>query len=127
MILSKSLIIAVDFDGTIVKDCYPNYPSEFIPGAKEALIKIADMGHLLILNTLRDHGNQYSSQLEDARKFLYDNDLDFILLPSHIQHNGWKLPADIFIDDKNVGGLPPWDKIVEEIRDKTYICTGEIK
>lgn len=123
----RSLIICVDFDGTIVKDIFPNYPSEFIPDAKESLIELNNMGHILVLWTLRDRKEGYSHYLNDAIDFLNKNDLGFIKLPRHFNTTTPKFPADWFIDDKNIFGLHPWSKIIEEIRNKSKILEGAIK
>lgn len=120
--------IAVDFDGTIVKDAFPNYPTEFIPDAKESLIELHNMGHILILWTLRDHGDRYSSALEEAKRFLINEHLDFMFLPNQLGGMlGQKLSADIYIDDRNIGGLVPWKKIMEIIKIKSEVISGSIK
>lgn len=51
------MLIAVDFDGTIVQEDYAfddvTTPLTFIPGAKAGLIALKDAGHLLILWSTR--------------------------------------------------------------------------
>ncbi len=51
------MIIAIDFDGTLVRDDRDYHdvttPLEFMPGAKEALVALRAAGHLLVLNSAR--------------------------------------------------------------------------
>ena len=56
MNLKQSLIIAVDFDGTIVEDAYPvvGKPKLF---AFDTLMKLQNEGHRLILWTYRSGKN----------------------------------------------------------------------
>jgi hypothetical protein len=124
------MIIAVDFDGTIVPDeFFPNkIPDRFMPGAKEALEKIHNTGHRLVLWTLRDNGMtisdvprfQYSvsAAMYIAIEFLKSNGLDFIELPVRvfgIRATTWKIPADMYIDDKVPGGFAGWDTILKHL------------
>lgn len=116
------MIIGIDFDGTIVPDCYPGSPTSFLPGAEETLWALRNAGHILVLWTLRDAGtngiaknNQITEPLFKALRFLEDNGLNFLLLPRDVfGHNHPplpKLPFDLFIDDKIPGGFPGWDFI----------------
>lgn len=115
------MLIAVDFDGTIVPDkFYPNkIPDEFMPGAKEALISLNAAGHTLVLWTLRDDGEfAMSRKLQIAADFLRRNGLGFIVLPNQVfnsRFNTWKLPVDLFIDDKIPGGFQGWDFILSSL------------
>ena len=87
------MIIAVDFDGTIVEHRYPKIGEEK-PFAIETLKMLIRDRHQLILWVNRDYPE------ED---------------PRHNQHFSRKLKADIFIDDRNLGGLPDWGTIYEMI------------
>ena len=71
MILQDKLIIAVDFDGTIVEDAYPGIGDPMI-FAFETLKKLQEDGHRLILWTYR-HGKH----LQDAVEFCKENDIEF--------------------------------------------------
>ena len=57
------MVIAVDFDGTIVEHRYPSIGEE-LPFAIDTLRKLAEEGHRLILWTVRE--GQY---LDDAVEF----------------------------------------------------------
>ena len=111
------MIIAVDFDGTIVEHRYPSIGKE-LPFAIETLRKLAEEGHRLILWTVRE--GQY---LNDAVEFCRNRGLEFYAVnrdypeekPEHNHHFTRKLKADLWIDDRNLGGLPDWGTIYEMI------------
>jgi hydroxymethylpyrimidine pyrophosphatase-like HAD family hydrolase len=112
------MIIAVDFDGTIVEHEYPAIGKE-IPFAIETLKLIQKKGHKLILWTYR-HGKE----LEDAIKFCEDRGLYFHAVNNNFDGEEYdntysrKIYADMYIDDRNLLGLPEWEKIHEIISKK---------
>lgn len=114
------MIIAVDFDGTIVEHKYPMIGKE-LPFAIETLKKIRDERHKLILWTVRE-----GHLLEEALTFCRERGLEFYAVnrdyPEEEQgknnHFSRKLKADIFIDDRNLGGLPDWGTIYEMVNQK---------
>ena len=117
------MVIAVDFDGTIVEHRYPSIGKE-LPFATETLRKLAEEGHRLILWTVRE--GQY---LDEAVEFCRSRGLEFYAVnrdyPEEVQeHNNRftrKLKADLWIDDRNLGGLPDWGTIYEMIHHRlTY-------
>ena len=75
--MNNSLLIAVDFDGTIVEDGYPKIGKP-MPFALETLKMIVKDGHRIILWTYR-HGEK----LEEAVNFLKSNN-EYILSLIHI-------------------------------------------
>ncbi len=103
--LTETLIIAIDFDGTIVENEYPKIgkPKIF---AFDTLKKLQDNGHRLILWTFR-----YGKSLEEAISFCKDNGIIFYAINKSFPEEEFdfkvsrKISADIFIDDKNIGGL----------------------
>ena len=110
------MIIAVDFDGTIVEHKYPKIGKE-LPFAIDTLRTLVEEGHKLILWTSRD-----GELLEDALKFCRERGLEFYAVNSNYppgalfkQQAGrsCKVVADLYIDDRNVGGLPDWGTIHE--------------
>ena len=117
------MIIAVDFDGTIVEHRYPAIGRE-LPFAIETLQKLAKEGHRIILWTVRE-----GRLLEDAVNFCSERGLEFYAVnrdypeeeKKNNNHFSRKLKADVWIDDRNVGGLPDWGTIYEMIHNKlTY-------
>lgn len=112
-------IIAVDFDGTIVEDAYPKIgkPRMF---AFETLKRLEEKGYRLTLWTYR-HGES----LQEAVEFCRKNGIEFYAVNNSfegesydIQTQSRKINADIFIDDRNVGGFPGWGEIYEIITKK---------
>ncbi len=107
------MIIAVDFDGTIVEHRYPAIGKE-MPFAIETLIKLKNEGHKLILWSVRE-----GDLLDEAVAFCRERGLEFYAVnrdyPEETeagnQHFSRKLKADLFIDDRNLGGLPDWGTI----------------
>ena len=113
MNLNDRLIIAVDFDGTIVEDAYPNIGKPII-FAFETLKKLQEDGHRLILWTYR-----CGEQLEDAIKFCENNGIHFYAVNKSFPEEQYdtdrsrKIHADLFIDDRNVGGFYGWGEIYQ--------------
>lgn len=111
MNLKQSLIIAVDFDGTIVEDAYPaiGKPKLF---AFDTLKKLQNEGHRLILWTYRS-----GKKLEEAVQFCESNGINFYAINASYEdeeiesEKSRKIHADIFIDDRNVGGFIGWGNV----------------
>ena len=105
------MIIAVDFDGTIVKHKYPVIGKE-IPFAIETLRLLQEKGHKLILWTYR-HGKE----LEKAVDFCEKRGLIFHAINNNFEGEEFdnsysrKIYADIYIDDRNLMGIPEWKTI----------------
>ena len=111
------MVIAVDFDGTIVEHRYPAIGKE-LPFAIETLRKLVKEGHRLILWTVRE-----GKCLDEAIEFCRSRGLEFYAVnrdyPEEEQernnHFSRKIKADLWIDDRNLGGLPDWGTIYEMI------------
>lgn len=73
MNLHGGLIIAIDFDGTVVEDAYPKIGKPMI-FAFETLHKLQKEGHRLILWTYRS-----GSKLNEAVAFCEEHDIFFML------------------------------------------------
>ncbi len=107
--------IAVDFDGTIVEDEYPRIGKPII-FAFETLKKLQNKGHRLILWTYRK-----GSSLEEAVKFCEDNGVVFYAVNKSFPEEEFdtsysrKIHADLFIDDRNFGGMKSWGEIYQEL------------
>ncbi len=110
------MIIAVDFDGTIVDHKYPKIGREK-PFAIDTLRRLASEGHKIILWTSRE-----GELLEDAIRFCKERGLTFYSVNSDMptgsltfsdKTTSTKLIADVYIDDRNLGGLPDWGEIYE--------------
>ena len=113
------MTIAVDFDGTIVEHRYPKIGEE-IPFATDTLKIWALERHKLILWTVRE-GELLEEAIEWCRQrgvFFYSVNKDYP--EEEKSHNGFsrKLKADLFIDDRNLGGLPDWGTIYQMIHEQ---------
>ena len=114
------MLIAVDFDGTIVEHRYPHIGKE-IPFATATLRKLQEDGHRLILWTARE-----GKLLQEAIDFCGERGVEFFAVNSNypgeeVDEAGIrarKLHADLFIDDRAVGGLPEWGAIYEIVRNR---------
>ena len=112
------MIIAVDFDGTIVEHEYPAIGRE-IPFATETLKMLMKQNHKLIMWSVRE-----GKLLDDAVKWCKERGVEFYAINkdypeetlSNNNHFSRKLKADVFIDDRNLGGLPDWGQIYNMIQ-----------
>ncbi|MBE8712365.1 BT0820 family HAD-type phosphatase [Sphingobacterium hungaricum] len=109
------MIIAVDFDGTIVEHKYPQIGKP-IPFALDTLKKLQEDGHRLILWTVRE-----GELLEEAIKYCAKFGIVFFAHNANFPEESRekaarKLTADLFIDDRNVGGLPDWGVVYQAVR-----------
>lgn len=111
MISEDALTIAVDFDGTIVEHRYPEIGEEML-FAFDTLKALRKKGHKLILWTFRE-----GRYLQDAVEFCRANGVEFYAVnksyPEEVMDDSIsrKIHADIFIDDRNVGGFPGWGEV----------------
>tara|TARA_R110002073_G_scaffold279026_1_gene443236 strand:- start:533035 stop:533442 length:408 start_codon:yes stop_codon:yes gene_type:complete len=116
MLPKNHLIIAVDFDGTIVEDAYPEIGSTKL-FAFETLKELKKDGHRLILWTYRN-----GARLQEAVDFCQKNGIEFYAVnknyPEEIYEGkvSRKINADIFIDDRNIGGMMGWGEIYKKIK-----------
>ena len=114
------MIIAVDFDGTIVEHEYPKIGKEKI-FATETLRQLINDGHRLILWTVRE-----GELLDEAVEWCRQRGVEFYAVnkdfpEENISKNeqfSRKIKADVWIDDLNVGGLPDWGTIYRIITEK---------
>jgi len=118
MLPKDHLIIAVDFDGTIVKDAYPEIGSPML-FAFETLKELNKDGHRLILWTYRN-----GHRLQEAVDFCSKKGVEFYAVNKNYPEENFegkvsrKINADLFIDDRNIGGLMGWGEIYRLITNK---------
>ena len=112
------MIIAVDFDGTIVEHKYPEIGKEK-PFAIQTLKRLQSERHMLILWTVRE-----GKLLDEAVDFCRKRGLEFYAVnannPDEQKKDNQttpcrKLRADLYIDDCNIGKLPDWGAIYEMV------------
>lgn len=111
------MIIAVDFDGTIVQHRYPEIGNE-IPFATATIKRLIAEQHQIILWTVRR-----GELLQEAVDWCKERGIEFYAVnksfPEEEETCGHaKVDADLFIDDRNLGGLPDWGNIYRMIKEK---------
>ncbi|MEM9681122.1 MAG: hydrolase [Bacteroidota bacterium] len=115
MNFQDKLIIGIDFDGTIVEDAYPRIGKTRI-FAFETLKRLQQDGHRLILWTYRS-----GIRLEEAVNFCKKNGIEFYAVNKSFPEEKFdysksrKINADLFIDDRNIGGILGWGEIYQMI------------
>ena len=111
MIDENSKTIAIDFDGTIVEHAFPEIGKDML-FAFETLMALQKKGHKLILWTFR-HGKE----LDETIEFCRQKGIQFYAVNKNYPEEEWnnevsrKIQADIFIDDRNIGGFQGWSKV----------------
>ena len=115
MLPNSHLIIAIDFDGTIVEDAYPKIGKPMI-FAFETMKKLQGEGHRLILWTYRS-----GRKLNEAVEFCSENGIEFYAVNKSYPEEVFdgkisrKINADLFVDDRNVGGFVGWTAVYKLI------------
>lgn len=101
--MKRKLVVAVDFDGTIVRDAYPDI-GPLLPAAKNSINSLyTEHNCEIIIWTCRE-----GQDLINCKNFLIKNNINFTTInqntPSvlHRWNNGdcRKIYADIYIDDR---------------------------
>ena len=109
------MIIAVDFDGTIVEHRFPAI-GKIRPFAFETLKALQAKDHRIILWTHRS-----GKELKAAVDFCASNGFEFYAVNKNypeekwLEHDSRKILADLYIDDRNLGGIPEWGEIYQTI------------
>jgi hydroxymethylpyrimidine pyrophosphatase-like HAD family hydrolase len=105
-------IVAVDFDGTLVEDEFPNIgkPNEEMFNFLKYLRQ--EQGVKLVLWTSRNFSEKYGDLLEQAVEFCQSKGLEFDAINENIQEvqdftgeDTRKIYADVYIDDKSVPAI----------------------
>lgn len=113
------MLIAVDFDGTIVEHEYPKIGRER-PFATQTLKQLVEDGHRLILWTIR-HGETLQEALDwctERGVTFYAVNCDYEGQDVDPGERSPKVKCDMYIDDRNLGGLPDWGTIYEMITNR---------
>lgn len=113
------MIVAVDFDGTIVEHEFPEIGAP-IPGAIETLKGFKKAGYQLILWTCRENMAD-RSYLTEAVEYCQKKGLTFEAINENIKGHKFehlgpsrKVYADFYIDDKS--RLPNWSRPLKKSR-----------
>jgi len=94
------MIIAVDFDGTVVSHEYPHIGEDI--GAVPVLKELVAAGHKLILYTMRS-----GHLLDEARMWFERNGIELYAVNENPEQSSWtssaKVYANLYIDDCALG------------------------
>lgn len=108
------MIIAIDFDGTIAEHLYPEVGA-LRKDAKEVIKYLYSKGHEIIIWTCR-----YGATADLAKKALDEWGIPYHKFNEHIDHvkeefgnDTRKIFAHVYIDDRNLGGIPSWKQILK--------------
>ena len=119
--------IAVDFDGTIVEHKYPQIGKEQL-FAFETIRALIEQKHQLILWTYRA-----GKELDEAIEYCRENGVEFFAVNKNYPEEHYdgsisrKIDADIYIDDRNVGGFPGWSAVWQIINPSEGQSNREMK
>ena len=93
-------VIAIDFDGTIVDDKFPDF-GDVKEGAKEVINELLEVGHEVIIWSCQD--------AEEIEHVLYRLGINYTAINENTEsmmqrwgNNPRKIGADNFIDDKGL-------------------------
>lgn len=126
-LFKQSLVIAIDFDGTIVEHRYPLI-GHIRPFAFDTMEALQIKGHRLIL-----WSHRAGKKLDEAVKFCSSHGIEFYAVNKNYPEEVWdendsrKILADIYIDDRNVGGIPSWGEIFKIICPEEEIPSVKVK
>ncbi len=97
----EGMIIAIDFDGTIVEHEYPKIGRP-VKWADETILELIKKGHKIILYTMR--GGKY---LDEAVNYCKDLGIEFYGVNHNPDQDSWttspKAYANFYIDDAAIG------------------------
>ncbi len=102
------MIIAVDFDGTLVEHRYPAI-GPLKPGAKEALVALHKAGHKIAIWTCRAGEEERA-----VRVFMIENGIPFDTVNAAVPGADLgtrKIYADVYIDDKGLRFDDNWEEL----------------
>lgn len=120
----RKLVLAIDFDGTIVEHAYPRM-GKLKSGAREAINALYDDGYTIIIWTCR----YLLRDLKACEKFLHDNNIKY----HYINQNATalfdsrpKIFADVYIDDKGYK-FTDWANTLWDIKQLDSCTKEELK
>jgi hypothetical protein len=125
----KELILAIDFDGTVVTHDYP-YVGQEIPSAVRVLKRIVNAGHKLIIYTMRSN-----QPLQDAVNWYSEREIPVWGVNKNPTQHKWtesiKIYAHRYIDDAALGvpliygqherPFVDWDKVEKLLEEQDII------
>ena len=113
----KDFVISVDFDDTLFVGKYPDVGSLIKPMV-DLINRLYQRGFVITINTCRST----EVSVSNAKEALSTNNINYDLfnenapyLIDYYQTDTRKISCDIFIDDRNVGGVPTLSYIEREV------------
>lgn len=101
------LVVAVDFDGTIVDHAFPKI-GVMKKGAREALQTLKLQGHTIIIWTCRT----LPQHIAEAKRWLDEYNIPYDYFNENAPEAPYpcrpKIYADVYIDDRNLCGFIEW-------------------
>lgn len=130
MQIDNLVVLSIDFDGTIATAEWPGI-GELLHEADVYINLLYSEGFYIIINTCRTNRH-----MNEAVEFMYKKGIKFHLINQNNptlcalygDEDCRKINADIFIDDKNLGGLPgPWSIIYQLVHKRADELREEFK
>lgn len=110
--MSRPIIYAVDFDGTIVENDFPNI-GKLHEGVRDYILEKHDEGHTIILWTTRQN-----EKLDEALKFCIENGIPIDYVNENVPwlefDTSDKIFADVYVDDRSYN--PFKDDLDEQVQ-----------
>lgn len=116
----KSLVIGIDFDGTMVKHKYPEI-GEPLDNAVEIVQELIEAGHKIILYTMRAE-----ERLVQAVEYMEENEIELYGVNKNPAQHHWTTSPKIFchlVIDDNALGCP----LVFPEKGKPYVDWEEVE
>ena len=102
----RNVIVAVDFDGTLVDHQFPDIGPE-VPGAVSVLRELQEGGAQIILWTMRSDSDKHGPTLSDAVQWCRDRGIQLTDVNNSESQKSWtsspKVYAHVYIDDAALG------------------------
>lgn len=117
-------IIAIDFDGTIVEHEFPKI-GPLRKNAKEVINRLYEEGFRIVIWTCRTSQDYFDGQHQPTiwhvKEFLDKEGIPYEAINHNVPGLDFepypKIYAHIYIDDRQLGGIPDdWEKIYEIIQ-----------
>lgn len=116
----KSLVIGIDFDGTMVKHAYPEI-GEPLEDAVDTVLSLIAAGHKIILYTMRA-----GERLAEAVEYMEENDIELYGVNKNPTQHHWtespKIFCNLYIDDAALG-CP----LVDPEKSRPYVDWEEVR
>ncbi len=121
----KSKVIAIDFDGTIVTDKFPEVGDDI--GATRVIKRLQDCGHKIILYTMRAFESDVNEDtISEAIEFCESKGIEFFGINHNPDQESWnqspKIYADLYIDDRSA--MIP---LLYDINDNPYVNWSKVE